>query len=169
MLHTTDFLFNSLFLCEKSLILFFCDKACLISSAAQAKICIILAEKQSVLCAAGHHPVRLMVFLRYKVVDQNADIRLGTVKDHLLSALYLHRRIDSRYQSLGCCLLITGTSVKLSGAEKSSDLFKFQSRIKLSGIDAVIFNGISIFNNFRMFQSRNRVVHLFLNILGKRA
>ena len=37
---------------------------------------VVLSEKQPVLCTACHHPVRLMVFFCYKVINKNTYIRL---------------------------------------------------------------------------------------------
>ena len=58
-------------------------------------------------------------------------------QQRLFPAFYLHSCINSRYEALSGCFLISGASVKLSAAEKALDLFEFQCGIELARIDAV--------------------------------
>ena len=48
-----------------------------------------------------------MILFCYKVIDEDADIRLGTVKNYCTLLLQLSRRIDTGHKSLNCCLLIS--------------------------------------------------------------
>ena len=49
------------------------------------------------------------------------------------------------------------------------NVFKLQSRIKLSRINTIILYCISIFHNFCMLKPGNRMIHFMLHILRKRA
>ena len=109
-----------------------------------------------------------MVLFGHQIIDENADISLGTVQNHLLSAKDFHRSIYTCHKALYSCFLITGASVKLTACKQAADLLKLQCRLKLQRIDAVILNGISISHDTHMFQSRYSTVHCILYILRKR-
>ena len=144
------------------------DQSNLISYLRQTLICIILSKKQTILCPGCHHPIWFMTFFCHKIIDQNTDIPLRTVYNDLLFSKYFPCCINTRYKPLCCCLLISRTSVKLSSAEQPADLFKFQRRIKLSGINTIIFDRIGITDNLCMLQPRYTSIHFILNILRKR-
>ena len=55
---------------------FLIDQTGFIALSAKSEISIILSEKQPVLCAACHHPVRLMIFFCYKVINKNTYVSL---------------------------------------------------------------------------------------------
>ena len=79
MFHTVDLFFDQPFFFENILMLFLADQSDAISFFPESQVCIILTEQQTVLGTACHHTVRLMVFFRYQIVDQHADIGFGTV------------------------------------------------------------------------------------------
>ena len=168
MLGSVNFFLNGFFFSKNCLISFFIDQPCLIPFLAKTEIGIILSQKQSIFCTAGHHSVRLMIFFCHKIIDQHANISLGTIQYKLLLTFDFHCCIDSGNQSLCSSFFISRTSVKLSAAEQTFNLLKFQCRIELTRIDAVIFDCISILYDFCMFKPRNRMIHGILNILRKR-
>ena len=55
-----------------------------------------------------------MVLFRDKIIDQNPDIRLGTVKDHCTLLLQLSRRVDAGHEALNGSFLV---SVKRAAGE----------------------------------------------------
>ena len=109
-----------------------------------------------------------MIFLGHQVIDQNANVRLGTVQDQHFLSKYLLRRIDSCHQTLSGRFLISGTSVELTAGKQPMDRLEFQRRIELLRIDTVVFDRIGIADDFCMFQSRHRMIHFFLYILRQR-
>ena len=70
-----------------------------------------------------------MVLFRDKIIDQNPDIRLGTVKDHCTLLLQLSRRVDAGHEALNGSFLVSGASVKLAAGEQSVNIFKLQGRL----------------------------------------
>ena len=162
-----NFLCNQLFLPAHSLILFLCDKPCLITDFPKPQICIVLTQQKAVFRAGSHHTVRFKIFLCDKVVNQDTDICLGTVKHNLFLSLDKKRRIHSGNQPLCSRLFITTASIKLTRTKESLYFFEFQSRIKLVRIHTVILDGISIPHNFTVFQPRYCPVHGKLDILRK--
>ena len=166
---SVNFFLNGFFFSKNCLISFFIDQTCLIPFLAKTEIGIILSQKQAIFCTAGHHSVRLMVFFCYKIIDQYANISLRAIQYKLFLTFYFHCGIDSGNQPLCGSFFISGTSVKLSAAEQTFNFLKLQCRIKLTRIDAVIFNCIGIFYDFCMLKARNRMIHGILYILRKRA
>ena len=96
------------------------------SDPTKSEVRIVLAKEQTIFCSRCHHTVRLMVLFRDKIIDQNPDIRLGTVEDDRFFSQHFARRIDTRHKALYRRFLITGASVKLTAAEQSPDRLKFQ-------------------------------------------
>ena len=158
-------LLNLSSLLAESIISIFIDKSNLISDGSQTHIRVILPQNQPVLCPGRHHPIRFMILLRHQIVDENADICLRTIQNHRLLSLTFSRRIDAGDQPLSRRLLITGTSVKLSPAEKSADLLKLQGQLELVGIDTIILDGIGIADDLHMLQPLHSPVHGILYIL----
>ena len=134
----------------------------------QTQVGIILTQKQTILCPGCHHAVRLMVFLRHQIINQNTNICLRPVQNKTLSPQNLHRRVYTGHKALYRRFFIAGTAVKLAAAEQAADGLKFQRGFQLTGINAVILNCICIPNDFYMLQSRNGPVHRVLHILRKR-
>ena len=74
---------------------------------AKTEICVVLAEKQTILSTACHHSIRLMVFFCYQIIDENADICLGAIQDQLFFSFYFHGCVDSCDQTLSGCFLVS--------------------------------------------------------------
>ena len=70
-----------------------------------------------------------MVLFGHQIIDENADISLGTVQNHLLSAKDFHRSIYPCHKALYSCFLITGASIKLTAAEQSFNCLKLQRQL----------------------------------------
>ena len=110
-----------------------------------------------------------MVFFRYQIVDQNADIRLRTVEHQLFFSLHAERCIDARDQALRRSLLVSGTAVELAAGKQILDRLELEGRQKLSRVDAVVLDRIRIPHDFCMLQTRHGVIHRNLHILRQRA
>ena len=135
----------------------------------QTQIRVVLPQEQPVFGSGRHHPVWLMAFFCHKIIDENADISLGTVDHDAFLPLQLPSRIDPGDQPLCRRFLVTGTSVKLSAAEEALNVLEFQRRLKLAGVYAVVFDGICIPHDLRIFKPRHAPVHGVLDVLGKGA
>ena len=109
-----------------------------------------------------------MILLGHQIIDQHADICLGTIQHKRLSSQHLHGRIDTCHKSLDSCLLITGASVKLPATEQTGNRLKLQCCLQLSGINAVILNGIRISHDPHILKTWNCPVHGILDILRQR-
>ena len=107
MFHTLDLFFDQPFFRKNILILFLADQSDAVAFFAEPQIRVILTEQQTILGTACHHTVWLMVFFRYQIVDQNANIRLGTVEYQQFLTLDFQCRVDTRDQPLCGCLLVS--------------------------------------------------------------
>ena len=114
---TGDLLLDGFFFPDHVFILLIRHKADLMSDPAKSEVRIVLAKEQTIFCSRCHHTVRLMVLFRDKIIDQNPDIRLGTVKDHCTLLLQLSRRVDAGHEALNGSFLVSGASVKLAAGE----------------------------------------------------
>ena len=164
MLHSFLLFCDLFFFPENIFILFFAHQSYLISLFPQPQICVILAEEKPVFCPAGHHPVRLMVFLGHQVVNEHPDIRFRPVQDQHFFSQYLHGRVNPCHQSLGSRLFVSRASIKLPSGKQTFDLLKFQGRVKLVRINAVILYGVGVSHDPGVFQSGHRPVHFVLDI-----
>ena len=149
---------------DQLFILLITYKSYVMSYFSKPYISIILSEKKPVFSSGCHHPIRLMVFLGYQIIDQHAYIRLGTAENNLVPSRDLHGGIYTSHKSLNSRLLITGGSIKLPACVKAGYLLKLQCWFKLKGINTVIFNGIGIPYNLNTLQSRHSSVHCILYI-----
>ena len=112
---------NSLFLL-RNLLLFvlvrlpalLINQSQLVSQWCQTLVCVVLAQQQTVLRTAGHHPVRVRAALGDQIVDQRSDIAGSAVQNNRLLTLHPTCSVDACNQSLCRSLLITGGSVELS-------------------------------------------------------
>ena len=109
-----------------------------------------------------------MGFFRNQIINQNTNISIRTLQDHLIPSKHLHRRINTGHQSLCRRFLVSRTAIKLTAAEQTTDFLEFQRWFQLRSRNTIIFYRISITDNLRMFKSRHRMIHLILNILRKR-
>ena len=96
------------------------------TNSAQTQIRIILTQKQTVLRTGSHHTVRLVIFLGYQIINQNANVRLGAIQNHRFPAKHLHSRVNACHKALYCCLLVTGAAIKLAATEQAADSLKLQ-------------------------------------------
>ena len=168
MIYTGNFPFNHLLFIYQFLISFIVNQTDFMPQSGKPKICIILSENKPVLSSGSHHSIRLMAFLCNKIINKNPYISLGTVNYNSFFSLQFSCGINSRDQPLSRRFFISGTSIKLSAAEKSFNYLKFQCTFQLPGVNAVIFNCVGISYNFRMLQSGYTSVHCILNIFRKR-
>jgi len=163
-----DFIFDLFFLGADFRNSFLADQTDFIAFLTQTEIGIVLTKQQSVLGARSHHSIRFVIFLRYEVIDQNADITFRSVHGKSFLPADFSCCIDSGHKSLHGSFFVAGTSVELSAGKKSLDILKFQTVLDLSGIDTVVFDRICITNDLHVFQTGDRVVHRILHIFRKR-
>ena len=121
--------------------------------------------EQTVLAAGGHNAVWLFGALGHKVVDEGADVAVRTFQNQRLTAQQLQRRVDTRHKALHRRFLIAGGAVELPCTVEPGDLFCLQGELKLSRVDAVIFDGVGRAEHFRVLQTGHGVEHGKLHIL----
>src|SRR3712207_6768130 len=99
-----------------------------------------MAERESVFCAGGEHPVRLVNALSDEVVDQytyvgvlSGEAKIGTFLRHECG-------IDAGNETLTGRLFIPGRPVNLSGMKKPFDPDRFEIRGQLTRIDEIVLN-----------------------------
>ena len=134
----------------------------------EPQIRIVLSKQESVFSPAGHHPVRLMVFLRDEIVDQKTYISVGAGKLERLLTFEEKRRVYAGDESLRRRLLVTGGAVELTGAVKTAYLLETERVVELGRIYAVVFYRVGVAHYHRVLKAREGVEHLLLNVGGKR-
>jgi hypothetical protein len=86
----------------------FTDQTDFVAQRRQPLIGIVLAQDQTVFGAGCHHAVGLCRAASDEIINQNADISLGTINNDRLLACQLAYGIDTGDQSLAGCFLIAG-------------------------------------------------------------
>ena len=165
MLQAVELLFHRGIFCLHSGQRLIWNKADFVSDVAQALVCVILPVEQAILAARGHHAVGFVGALGHQVVNQCPDVPVLAVQDEGTLPLEFPRRVHTGDKALYRRLLIAGGAVELSRSVEARDLFRFQRRIKLRRVDAVVFDGIGRAGHLRVFQPRHRVQHLQLYLL----
>ena len=121
--------------------------------------------QQPVLAAGGHHAVGLVGSLGHQIVDQRPDVPVASSQDKGALPSQLPRRVDARDKALRRRLFISARTVELPRPVQAGDFFALQRGIQLRRINTVILDGIGAARHFRVFESRDRVQHLYLHLL----
>ena len=77
------------------------------------------------------------------------------------------RGVDSREEALAAGLFVTGRAVDLAGEVQALNAFCFKRRAKLSRRREVVFDGVSVAHDFRVFKTLDRADHFVLNVSGQ--
>ena len=124
---------------------------------------VVLPVNQAVFRPGGHHPVGLVGPLCHQIVNEYPCVSVPPGQDQRRLALDLQRGVDPRHQPLGGGFLVAGGAVELSRAVQARHFFALQRGQQLSGVHAVIFDGIGAPGHFRVLQARNGVKHFHLH------
>ena len=146
---------------------FFGNQSDFVAQRCQSKIGIVLSEQNPILGPGGKHPVGLVDSLRDKVVDQHADIGFIAFQNDRLLPFQRPVGIDSRHQTLGCSLFITGRTVDLTGKIESCNPFGFERMVELRRRKIVVFDGVSGAENVQILQPFDLVQRLPLHLPGQ--
>ena len=102
------------------------DQAVLVGERGEAKVGVVVPEKQAVLGAAREHPIRLRRSLGHEIVDQHADVGIRAGQRERRLPQYLEGGIRSGYQPLCGRLLVAGRPIDLSGEIKTRNPLRFE-------------------------------------------
>ena len=116
----------------------------------------------------GEHTIRLIYPFGHQIVDEHADVSLITTQHKGLATHNLLMRIDTRHQTLTCCLLIACSSIYLTGKIKASHTLGLQRMMQLCGVEIVILDGVSRAVNVGIGKSRNLTQSLDLHLPRQR-
>lgn len=134
----------------------------------QTLVCVILTEEQAEFRAGCHHTVRLFAAFADEVVNENADITVGTLEDDGVFSLNIANSVDTAHKPLCGRFFVAGGAVELTSGKKTVIVLEFQRKLQLGGIDTVILDGICKTGDFAVFQTGNGAVHGNLHILRQR-
>mgnify|MGYP001851183347 CR=1 FL=1 len=144
------------------------DKPAGVSDLGQARVGVVLPQRQAVFRARGHHAVGFVRSLRHEVVDEHADIRLIAPQNEGRQSAQFERRVQPRNQSLRRRLFVAARAVDLPRGVQSFHLLEFEGGEHVQRVDAVVFDGVGVSHDLAMFQPLHRAVHLLLQIVGER-
>ena len=87
---------------------------------------VVVPHQQTMLAAAGQHPVGLVRALRRQIVRQNPKVPVRPAQNERRLALHRQGRVDPRQEPLSRSLLVARGPVDLTGAEKPPKLAVLQ-------------------------------------------
>ena len=93
----------------------------------EAKIGIVLPQKQPVFAAAGHHAIRFGGSFGGKIVDKDADIGVASSEIERLLALHVQGGVDARVKALRGSFLIAARSVHLTRRKEPGHILDHES------------------------------------------
>src|SRR5882672_12239286 len=143
------------------------DQAELAALRGEAQVRIILAQTQTILRAAGEHPVGLGSAARYQIVDQHAEIGLASFRPPRLAPAGEQRRIGAGEQSLGRSLFVAGGAVDLSGEKQARKEFALQTEFEIARIEEIIFDGVARTRDVRALEPHDGAHELVLHVEGQ--
>ena len=109
----------------------------------EARVGVVLTQKDAILGAGGEHAVRLVYALCDQIIDENAYISLVAVQDYGRVSSALAGRVDACHQSLSRCFLVARGAVYLSREVECFDFLRFQRVLELRGVEVIVLNGIT--------------------------
>ncbi len=130
----------------------------------EAQVCIVFAQQQPVLGAAGKHPIRLAGTAGDQVIDQHADVCLIPTWCPRLAFLHLQGCIDAGKNALRRRFLITCGAVDLAGEKQAADELRLQTRHQVTRIEIVVLDRITGPRNVRVLEAPDRTHQLELHI-----
>ena len=98
----------------------------------EPRIGIVLSQQYAVLGSRREHAVGFVHSLRYKIVDQHADVCLVALQHDRLLSLQAAVGVDARHKSLGGGLLIPGGAVYLTCKIQIVNEFGLQRVLQLN-------------------------------------
>ena len=107
--------------------------------------------------------------LRDKVVDEDANVRLGATNDKVRLVGQLRRAIYAGDDSLTGGLLVASGAIDLSGQEQVAHTFRFERGSKLTRIDIVVLDTIAVLQQLDVLQAAYLTKELLLVLARQRA
>ena len=153
---------------EKFLIAFRINQTQLIAYRSKPLVGIVLSQQNAVFGSRSEHAIGILDTFRNQIVNEHTDVSLRTGQNQRIFFGKGEMCVDACHESLARRLLITGGSVHLSGKIKVSDNFRFERITQLHRVEIVILDGITRTVYLGLFQSRNQMESLHLNIFRKR-
>ena len=125
----------------------------------QAAVGVVGPQQQAILRPAGEHPVRLVGAAGDQIVDHHADVGLIAAQHQRLFVSDRQRRVRPGDESLGGGLFVAGGAVDLAGAKKARHPLGFQRRRQLQRRQIVVFDGVSVAEDFGLLQAGDQPQH----------
>ena len=134
----------------------------------QSLVSIILTQQQTEFRTAGHHSVRFSGAFVYDIINENADIPIGTLQYNGFFPLNVMHCIDAADETLCRRFFIAAGTVELARGKQTGKILEFQRQFQLGGIDTIIFDGIGKSCDLAVFQTGDSAVHGDLHIFRQR-
>jgi len=113
------------------------------------------------------HAVWLVNPLCNKIIDHNPYVCFISPENKRFFSPDPESGINAGHQALGACLLVAGGSVYLACKIEIFHLLCLKGRVKLCGIDKIVFYGIPRSCYFHIFKAVDASEHTYLDIQGK--
>ena len=164
-LKTRALLLNRLILCVVNRPTLIINQPKLATNRRQPQVSIVFAQSKAILSATRKHAVGLAYASRDEIVDQHADIGFMALWEPALFILRLPRRVDASKQALRARFFISCCAVDLPRKIQTTYVFCLKRRLKIAGIEIVVFDRVTRLCNFCAFKTRDRAYELDLNLI----
>ena len=134
----------------------------------QPLICVVGAQRETILGPRREHAIGLAHAPRHEIIDHHADIRAAPIEDERIAPRRKARRVETCNQPLSRSLFIACRAVDLARQIKPRQALYTKRRIKLARIDIVVFDRIAEPLDLDMLKPVNLTDESFLHILRQR-
>ena len=128
---------------------------------------IVVAQGNTVLGAAGEHPVGLFGSQGYQIIDENPDVGFGAIENHGRLLLEAPGGVDSGHEPLGGGLFVAAGAVGLAGDEQTAQALGFQGRSEIGGVEVVVLHRVAWAHDFSVLEAGDAADVLGLGVFGK--
>ena len=130
----------------------------------QPHVGVVFAQTQTILSAAGKHPIRLGHAARDQIIDQHAEISFVATRTPPGFARDKTRGVNAGEQSLRRGLFIAGGAVDLARKKQSFDRFGLERTVQSARIKIIVFDCITGARDVCPLESFDRAHQRELNI-----
>src|SRR3984957_11539480 len=143
------------------------DQPKLAADGRQTQVRVVLAQRQTILGAAGEHAVRLRRTAGGEGIHQHAQGRPAALRAPGFAAAGYERGVAARQQPLRGGLLVTGGAVDLTGEEQAGDEFALQAVSQIARIEKIVLDGVARPRDVRALESPDGSDEFMLDVEGQ--
>ena len=133
----------------------------------EPQICIVLSQAQAVFRPACEHTVGFRGPSGYKIIDQDADVRLFASQEEGIPSLDFQHGVNSCHESLCSGFLVSRGAVDLASKVEVANPFGLERRVQLTGWAVIVFDGVARAQNLSLLKAGDGPDKGILDLIGK--